>query len=391
MRRLVVPHLAVWVLGAAVMRVAVVPPEACPPASAADVESAAAAAGEWLVRNLDAEGRFLYGYDLAADEINTDYNIVRHGGAVMSLYQLAAAGHARFLEPADHALRYLLQRRIDHEDWSAVAEPGRAAQLGTAGFTIVALVQRRRLTADETHDELMRRLGHFVVAQRELDGSLRAYWDRRTEAPIEGSYGPFATGEALWALVELDNTFPGEGWWEAGEPTFTYLASGRRERKEGYLARLPDHWAAYALGAAGPDRLDDSQLDYVRRLAGYFSLRLRIEAQRTGEGVNLAVRWYPGPPAGVGTAAEGLAALERLAYADPRLEDLREDMVERMACAAGTMVERQVDRAAASAMPRPGLAEGAWFYRTYTQVDGQQHVLSGLLGAADAMRRRGDA
>jgi hypothetical protein len=389
MRRLLVPHLAVWVIGGALLRVAAVPAEACPPATVADVDAAAVAAGDWLARNLDDDGRFLYGYDVATDEINEDYNIVRHGGATMSLYQLAAAGHLEFLEPADRALGWLLERRIDRDDWSAIINPGGSARLGTVGFAVVALLQRRALTGDETHDDLARRLGRFIVGQREPDGSLRAFWDPRTSAPIDGVYGPFATGEALWALVELDNTFPGEGWWEEARPTYEYLSSGDREEKEGYLARLPDHWAAYALGAAGPDRLDDDDIAYVRRLAGYFSLRLRIEAQRTGKGINLAVRWYPGPPAGVGTAAEGLAALERLASVDPRLEDLRADMVERMACGAGTMVERQIDAEAAAEEPDPGLVEGAWLYRTYTQVDGQQHVLSGLLGAADAMRRGG--
>jgi hypothetical protein len=147
---------------------------------------------------------------------------------------------------------------------------------------------------------------------------------------------------------------------------------------------LPDHWAAYALEAAGPARLDDRLVDYARRLAGYFSLRLRIEAQRTGEGLNLWVRWYPGPPAGVGTAAEGMAALWRLATVDSRLADLAPDMAERMACAAGTMAERQVTPAGvvASAVREVG----AWFYRGYTQVDDQQHVLSGLLGAAQSLR-----
>jgi hypothetical protein len=186
--------------------------------------------------------------------------------------------------------------------------------------------------------------------------------------------------------VELDNTFPGEGWWGAADLTLHYLADGSRVVKEGYRARLPDHWAAYALSDAGPDRLDDDLVGYARRLAGYFSLRLRLEAQRTGTPLNVAVRGYPGPPSGVGTAAEGMAALYRLADEDPRLASILPDMRERLACNAGLMLERQVSAAGAAAEPEPGRVEGAWFYRSYTQVDDQQHVLSGLLGAEQAMR-----
>jgi hypothetical protein len=267
-----------------------------------------------------------------------------------------------------------------------VLDPGSRARLGTVGFLVVALVQRRAITGEDRYDDLLHRLGRFIVAQQEPDGALLAFWSIETGEPSPGEYGKFATGEAVWALAELDNVFPGEGWWEAASRTLHYLAGGARARKEGHATRLPDHWAAYALEAAGPDRLDDELIDYARRLAGYFSLRLRVEAQRTDSPWRIAVRGYPGPPSGVGTAAEGMAALWRLAGRDARLADLRDDMADRMVCDAGLMVQRQVGVAEAAEEPDPSLALGAWFYRSYTQVDNQQHVLSGLLGAEQAMR-----
>jgi hypothetical protein len=350
------------------------------------VRTAAVAAGDWATRNLDADGRFVYGYDRDANEVNPDYNIVRHAGTMNALYQLVAAGEARFLEAADQALDYLLEMRVDHGNWAAIAEPGDRARRGVAGFLVVGLIQRRNVTGDQVDDDLIRAVGRFIVAQHEPDGSIRAYWNPRTEAPSPGEYGQFATGEAVWALAELENVFPGEGWWEAANNTLHYLADGSRARKEGHPVRVPDHWAAYALEAAGADRLDDELIAYAERLAGYFSMRLRLEDQRTGSPLNVVVRGFPGPPAGVGTAAEGMAALYRLAETDARLFDMRPDMAERMACSAGTMVRRQVGEADAADEPDPGLALGAWFYRSYTQVDDQQHVLSGLLGAEQAMR-----
>jgi hypothetical protein len=279
-----------------------------------------------------------------------------------------------------------MDRRFDTDDWTAIADPGDRTKLGAVGFLVVGLMQRRDITGESDYDELLRALGRFILSQQEAKGSILAYWNPRTGGSSPGEYGPFATGEAVWALVELDNAFPGEGWWEAADTTLHYLADGSRERNEGHASRLPDHWAAYALEAAGGERLDDGLADYARRLAGYFSMRLRLEAQRTGSPINVAVRGYPGPPSGVGTAAEGMAALHRLAEGDLRLDDLGADMLERMACNAGTLVERQVGEREASEEPQPGLVLGVWFYRSYTQVDDQQHVLSGLLGAEQAMR-----
>jgi hypothetical protein len=385
-KNLLVRHLAMWLVGGMLLRVAIVPPEACPAVTPDEVRAAAVAAGDWLERNLDANGRFVYGYDRATDTVNPAYNLVRHAGAMNTLYQLAATGETRFLRSADLALSYLLERRIDHDDRTMIAEPGHRPRIGTAGFLVVGLAQRRELTGHQDHDDLMRALGRFLLEQQEPDGSIRAFLDPQTNAPVPGVYGPFATGEAVWALLELDKIFPLEGWWDAANSTLRYIANGSRESKEGHLARLPDHWAAYALEAAGTDRLDDELVAYARRLAGYFSIRLRFEHQRTGAPRNVLVRGFPGPPSGVGTAAEGMAALHRLATRDPRLADLVPDMVERMACTAGLMAQRQVGEAEAAEEPEPGLALGAWFYRSYTQVDDQQHVISGLLGADQAMR-----
>lgn len=385
MRRLLVPHLAMWVLGAAVVRIAVVPAEVCPDVGAGEVRAAAEAAGDWLVRGLDANGRFVYGYDRATDMVNEGYSIVRHGGTTVALYQLAERQDERFFEAAERGLTWLLERTVDTPgDGTAVIEPGADARLGTTAFAAVALAMRRRVTGDGRYDELMRRMGRFIVGQQDGRGGLLSLWRPSTRAPVPGVYGPFATGEAVWALAELGVTFPGEGWAEHALPTMEYLASGRRERAEGYLARLPDHWAGYALEALDRSGLGDRFDDYVERLAGYFSMRLRFEAQRTGEGLNLWVRWHPGPPAGVGTAGEAMGVLYRLARRDPRFDDLVPDMRARLACMGGFMVERQVGPNDAVG-PRPTLEQGAWFYRDYTQVDAQQHVISALLAAAEAM------
>jgi hypothetical protein len=390
-RKLVITQLALWVAGGALFRVAVVPPESCPQTTPGEVRAAAVAAGDWLVRNMADDGRFLYGYDRATGLANPAYNIVRHAGAVAALYQLVLADETGFLAAADRSLGWLLANIVEADGWAAVAEPGARAQLGTAGFTIVALLRRAAIVGDAASNDLAAAMGGFVIAQQQTDGSILAFWDPETGTASPDEYGIYATGEALWALEELAAVDPDGPWGNAASATFGYLISGARERKEGWGTRQPDHWAAYALEVAGRRGLDDDQVGYAGRLAGYFSLRLRIESQRTGRGMNVVVRGHPGPPAGVGTAGEGMAALYRLAEAEPRLAELLPDMAERLACVAGLMVDQQVTSEAAGegapgASQAASAEKGAWFYRDYTQVDDQQHVISLLLGAEHAMR-----
>jgi len=387
MARRVVLHLTLLGVGLGVFRVAVVPAEVCPAVTAAQVERTIDEAAGWLLRGLGEDGRYLYGYDRDADLVSPDYNGTRHAGVTMALYQYAAAaGRPEVVETADRGLAFMLDHLLAEGEWQAWRSPGEEVQLGANALLVAALVMRRQATGDEGYDELMRGVGRFLAAQQQPDGSMHGYWDpsTRRSVPVQGK---FATGEAAWALALLAGELSGEGWAAPALPTLDYLAL-HRDRDMGFLTRMPDHWAAYAMAELGPAALDGVRSAYARQLAGYFGIRLRFEAQRRGTGINLAVRWVPGTPAGVGTAGEGMAAIWRLAQEDPRLADLVPNVEDRLACFAGMMVERQATAAEAATYPRPGLVQGAWFYRGYVQMDDVQHVMAGLLASRPVLESR---
>ncbi len=379
MHRLLFPHLALWVLGAAVVRIGLIPPESCPPATAADVRIAITEASDWLARGLDGEGRYVYGYFRDEDVVSAQYNLVRHAGAVYSLYRVQSAGEGDTLAAADAGLGFILDRLVPAGDGVAFGLRGQRVELGANGLFLVALAERRAATGDPRYDGLMRDVARFIAGQQEPNGAMRGFWDPET-GPVPGVYGIFATGEAMWGLVRLHQAFPEEGWGEPALHTARYLANDR-DRLEGEVTMYPDHWAAYGMAdlAAAGIRLDADLVHYARRLAGFFSVRTRFESQRTGHGLNLLVRGWPGPPAGVGTAGEGAAALWRLAGADPRLADILPGLEDDLRCMAGMSVARQVSPAEAAGYARPGLVRGAWFYRDYSQVDDQQHTIAALV------------
>ncbi|MEE8332130.1 MAG: hypothetical protein V3R84_10205 [Acidimicrobiia bacterium] len=378
MRRLLVPHLALWIAGGALIRVAIVPPEVCPVVTAIEARQAAVDAGDWLARGIQDDGRFTYGYRRNIDQVPGEYNAARHTAAMLTLYQLAEAGERRFVDDGDEALRYVLANLVAAGGGTAFAEGTADAPLGANGLLAAALATRRDATGDPSFDGLMIDVGRFLVSQQQENGSMLAFWDRQTEAPLPDTYGIFATGEAFWGLTLLDAQFPHLDYLDPAVATAYYLARDR-DRIEGQISRYPDHWAAYGMAQLGRDKLDDELIANARRLAGFFSIRLRVESQRTGEGVNLLVRGWPGPPSGVGTAGEGMAALWRLSATDARMTDMRAGMEDDLRCYAGMMVASQVDAAQAATYDRPDLGEGAWFYRDYSQMDDQQHNISALL------------
>jgi hypothetical protein len=381
-RRLLFPHLAVFVLGAAGLRAAVVPAEVCPPFETRAARVAIGGAAAWLERGVRPLGRYTYGYDRERDVVSGDYNITRHAGVMMGLYRLAAeTGDRRALAGADHGLSFLRRNLVRRDGWAAFAEPGQDARLGASSLAVAALVHRRLATRDPAHDELVRELTRFLVAQQLPDGSVLGYWSRSTERPVPGQYQKFGTGEALWALALVDRLFPGEGWDRPARRLARYVAT-RRDDVEGYTLTFPDHWAAYGLAELGLP--GEPEVAYARKLAGSFGLSSRVEAQSGEDGLRRLFRGEPASGAGLGTIGEGLAQLLRLSREDARLRDLADDLDERLRCTAARIVDRQATRVEARRYPRPELVRGAWFAEDgYTQMDDQRHPMIALLAAVE--------
>ena len=369
-RRWLLGQVIVWGLGIALLRVAVVPAESCPPASGASVRGAIDAGADWLVRGQRPDGRFLYGYHSQSDEASSEYNTTRHAGVVDVLYRAGRVG------AADAGLQYARENLIRHAGWTAFAPAAEDASAGANALLLVALIHRRQLTGDDRYDPLAHRIARFLAAQTGADGSVLQLWRPSSRRPVPGVFGQFSTGETFYALALMSEAFPGRGWDAYAHRIAAYLAT-RRDEAEGYAFRQADHWAAYGLAELAPGGLTDAETEYARWLAGYFGFLVRFESQHVGRFLGDGL----GSGADLGVVGEGTAALWRAAGTDPRLADLRDDLAERVRCEAGILVERQTPVANSNPNER-----GAWFKDSYTQMDDQQHAIAALIATQGVPR-----
>ncbi len=363
-------------------------PERCGRPSLAEVDAGVSEAVAWFDRNQLGTGRFVYERDVRSGEASPGYNLVRHAGVLVSLYQAAAAGWDEALEVGDRGLAVALRSLVRHDDWAAFAGGESNVRTGATALLVAALTFRRDATGDRAHDDLLTDLGRFLVAMQGDDGRVHARWDSRRRAPVPGEFSPFFTGEAFWALTRLHAAFPEEGWDRAALRTAHYVTHTRDDVEE-WFPPISDHWVAYALAelATGPpgarvalhDLLDGEGVDWIRRQGGLFGVQVRIESQRTGRGWLRVVRGGTARGGGVGTLGEGLAGLRVVAATEPRLSELRDPIDDRLLCVAGLLVDRQVDRDAALETASPDVARGAWLVGGATRMDDQQHALSALL------------
>jgi small neutral amino acid transporter SnatA (MarC family) len=358
------------------------PPERCPSVTPAQLRASAQAAVDWFARNQDPDGSWLYLYDEDRNTATPEYNVVRHTGAAMGLYQAAAAGLPRGLGSADRGTRWALDRLIERDGWSAVSFG--TVDTGATALLVAGLSVRRDATGDTRYDDVLRRLGRFLVAQTEPSGAVLASYDPSRGAPVRGEYSKYFTGETYWALARLHRDFPAGPWGRVADRIGAYLAT-RRDSAEHHWPPIEDHWAAYGLSATvhfperGRPPLTGDELGYARRQAELFGVDTRWTSQRMGPW-GVVVRGTHTPRGGgYGVLGEGLAGLWRTSLHDPRIADLRAPIAERAACIGGLAVDAQSNAAEAAHATRPDRVEGAWFRDGETRMDDQQHALAALI------------
>lgn len=358
-------------------------PQQCPAVSPDSSTAAAKEAAAWIERAQLPDGSYIYEYNRDIDHQPGGYNVVRHAGVTMSLYQLAAAGDLSVLPAADRGLEYMTRNMYVYGDWSAFQNPDDGGvQLGASALMLAGLMQRRLATDDPTYDDLSRRVARAMLALQLPDGAFLNRWDPRAGAPVPEQRSKYATGEAFWALTMMHRFFPGEGWDEPAWKTADYLALYRDDYEQQKFPPWADQWAAYGLGEMATWGLQEHHIVYARSLAERFGFLIRVEAQRRDNWFSKTLHGRQARAAGMGTWVEGLTSLHRLASTDPRMADMEEKLAERIECGAGMLAARQVTEADAARKKSPELLRGAWFTDDITRMDDQQHALSGLLYAA---------
>ena len=372
--------LTAWAIAAAGIRLFVAQPEHCPTVTDASIRHAVDETIDWATRTQGADGRWIYRYDTVTNSDVATYEMVRHAGLILTLNEAVAAGFDKARVPAQKADAYARTLLIRGDGWLALdgSDGSGLIDVGASALWLAAL------SYESTPDlDTMRGLAHFLALNVFANGAVAEKWDPATGQPKPDQYSPFFTGETLWALTRMHRLAPNEGWDHVADRILHYVAT-ERDQVEGWFPPIPDHWVSYALAEITTWRpLDSDELAYARRVAALESLQIRYESQRTNSWFSKLTRGPEALGAGVGAMTEALAALWRASGRDPQLRDQRAVLAERAECAAGQLVARQVDEREAQRYVRPDAVLGTWLHGGKTQIDDQQHSVSGLLATLE--------
>ncbi len=177
--------------------------------------SAALAGGQYLIRAVEEDGKFVYSYLPKTDEVGEGYNILRHAGTLYSMLELYdVTGDAALLEAAERALDYLLAAglpcELRGERYVCIVED-EEVKLGGNGLAAVALAKYIEVTGDREHLSDLIAWGQTLLALQ-LDSGEFIHKITYPEAENTGFVSEYYPGEALLALVRIyaqDTQVPG--------------------------------------------------------------------------------------------------------------------------------------------------------------------------------------
>ncbi len=206
-------------------------------------------AADYLERACDVSGRFAYRVDTNSGRLSSQYNVVRHAGAIYELgmfdtfhpdqeavsamMRAAAFLRTNYIGPDERSNTLVV--------WSKPLPTKSDADLGAAGLGLVALASDEQAQPKTMPLEQLRALGRFVIFLEKSDGSFASKY-RADTGPVGDWQSLYYPGEAalgLIALYELDHS---NEWLAAAGEALSYLAISR----EGTRDLPPDHWALIA-------------------------------------------------------------------------------------------------------------------------------------------------
>lgn len=288
---------------------------------------AGAAAERYILAAQQPDGRFLYQRDPASGRPTMGgYGVPRQAGTTLALCELGASTPA-VAEVARRSLEVLVR------DTSRA--PPDVRHLGPMSLTLAALITCRPRVGGAFDGDIAT-LAASLLAMARPDGRFDHRYDARTGAPVPGPDELYAAGQAMLALVLIENlgaSVPGlpppDAVHLAVERGMDYTASDYWPSFLRPLFFLEENWHCLAARAALAHHRHDG---YERFCLDYAAARHRF---LLGDGVTAAYRGGMGfgnivPPQSTPTAGQGevLAAAVALRAArgepgDTERDDLR--------------------------------------------------------------------
>ncbi len=294
---------------------------------------AAVWAGDFILQQLESDGRFRYRYQpyQGGGASTGEYSLPRHAGTAYALALLFGyTGEIRFREGAEAALHWLARLVTAHcgPGRACLVEDGRAP-VGHAALAAIAMFTYQAQTGDRRYAALAGELVAFLLVMQRPDGELHHVYDVTDARPLDEPPRMFASEQAALALVLAHGALGDGRYLAAAERLLDHLTLRKHDHFLGRFVYGADHWTCLAADAAVPGLAHRRYLDFCRGYAAFMS-RLQYPRQPGAPARDFAGHYgfgylmVPQAPATAGFAEALLATLALANHHRVPAEDLKD-------------------------------------------------------------------
>jgi len=197
------------------------------------VESGLKRAADYLIRNQQKNGLFLYLYYAGRNKALTGGYLIRHAFCATQLLRYGAMfADKKALEAANRCISALIKecRKKGTVVW--LQEPAAPlARLGPAAVLLLALARQKETLKQSPYEEVAKGLAKFLLSMQRKDGSFNTYMDTESGAMLKRHHR-FYPGEAVLALAVAGKAFGRKEWTEAAVKGMHAIFAERMRQKD---------------------------------------------------------------------------------------------------------------------------------------------------------------
>jgi hypothetical protein len=183
-----------------------------------DLETAAFAAGRWLIKMQDKAGKFLYWFNPITQVQEMRYDMLHHAGACLALLDLYEATHDEaFVQAFKRGREYLMRsmRQVTRGGRKvAYVEVANDASVGVAALTLLTFAEWSRISGERPEAQIMDDLGAFIVQMQAENGGFYRLLSQADKKTLTQEEQPFYAGQAIYALCRANKIVPHDEWVE---------------------------------------------------------------------------------------------------------------------------------------------------------------------------------
>lgn len=372
-----------------------------PPVTRGEVRSAVLRAADYVLRQIEPDGRFKYIYYPLDDQHSPpgDYSLPRHAGTTWFLsLAYRATGERRYETGARKAIHYLGANAVPKAckgGERACVGSDNSADLGSAALTVVAIAEYQAATGDRQYLPLARRLGRFIVWMQKPNGDFCHQYRPKDNSKNCEDILLYYSGEASLALAKLQVLTGDQAYVAPLQRAMDFLTVEKYDNFMGQFFISEDHWTCIAAEAASEVKARDFVVreGYTRFCYAFAAVNRRAQVQ-PGEGMmaDLAGAFTITPffmphNTPVGSRTESNVATYLLSQ---RQGEPQPEILETVLLSIRYLVDQQIRPQGSHIYPNPRAAEGGMLQtptRASIRIDYVQHAAAAMARALPLVPR----